>query len=94
MSSAPKSQRIRVYEYRFEVHVTHCKVKVNFPCAFFLKWNTGSISERVQVVRLSRMNIQLRQSKIPSHSTVDSSSRWKCHTMSSRALFWKRKYSG
>ena len=43
MSSAPKSQRIRVYEYRFEVHVTHCKVKVNFPCAFFLKWNTGSV---------------------------------------------------
>lgn len=42
MSSPHRPQRIRVYQYEFEAHVTHCKVKVNFPCTFFLSWNTGT----------------------------------------------------
>lgn len=36
-----------MYEYEFEMHVTHCKVQVRFPCTFFLSWKTGTLLHKL-----------------------------------------------
>lgn len=72
MISTLRTQRIKVYKYQFELHVTHCKLKANYPGTFFLRWQTGTAFHSLGIISVEDKHaVGAITDTIPFNSTLN-----------------------